>query len=68
MTSDRGVTDLRWLVQDLRYVGAEAIAKVFGALAVKMEHDQGNNEVDSKIRQTQHTSTVAPPPVRPRAV
>lgn len=45
-------------------MGVEAIAKVFGALAVKMEHDQGNNEVDSEIRQTQHTSTVAPPPVR----
>lgn len=65
MTADRGVTDLRWLVRETGYVGAEAIAKALGALAVKTEQDQGNNEVDSEIRQTQQISTVAPPPVRP---
>lgn len=69
MTSDRGVTDLRWLVQDLGYVGAEAlIAKALGALAMKTEQDQDNNEVDSEIRQTQKTSTVALLPARPWTV
>lgn len=65
MTSDRGVTDLRRLAWEIGYVGAEAIAKVLGALAVKTEQDQVNNKVDSEIRQTQQTSTVVPPPVRP---
>lgn len=40
-------------------MGAEAIAKALRALAVKTEQDQGNNEVDSEIRQTQQISTVA---------
>lgn len=47
-------------------MGAEAIiAKALGALAMKMEQDQDNNEVDSEIRQTQKSSTVAPLPARP---
>lgn len=45
-------------------MGMEAIAKALGALAMKTEQDQDNNKVDSVTRQTQHTSTVAPLPVR----
>lgn len=50
MASERWGTDIRGLIWVIEWVGVEATAKALGALAMKQEQDQDDNNVDSGIR------------------